>query len=224
MKKKILASAMTMVLAVSLGACQGTDIVGQTATTSFEKLINAVSDHVAADVENGGWALTAPDDSAKFVWSEDYSRSPKHDVLLEFSAEPFVAAGLDVTKLPENMIDNDSIIVGTKFGEDVLTYSGEITPLASFNQIVKLKRDKIGYHEDLDHYGVDLGGGNKFEWAKDMTVNDKDIVFVVDPQVFIEAGVDPSKVEGWVFAKVKMKDASGKSIEVDKFLKPFNIQ
>jgi F420-0:gamma-glutamyl ligase len=62
-----------------------------------------------------------------------------------------------------------------------------------------------------------------FEWAKDMTTNDKDIVFVLNPEVFINAGVDASNVEGWVFAKVETMDESGKKIEVDKFLKPFDL-
>jgi len=70
---------------------------------------------------------------------------------------------------------------------------------------------------------VDLANGNMFEWAKDMSKNDKDIVFVLNPQVFIDAGVDPAKVEGWVFAKVEKEDENGKKIQVDKFLKPFDL-
>jgi hypothetical protein len=62
-----------------------------------------------------------------------------------------------------------------------------------------------------------------FEWAKDMSTNDKDIVFVLNPEPFIKAGVDPNKIEGWAFAKVTVDDANGKPIEVDKILKPFNI-
>ena len=63
-----------------------------------------------------------------------------------------------------------------------------------------------------------------FEWAKDMSKNDKDIVYVLNPQVFIDAGVDPQKVEGWVSAKVPIVDKDGKTVEVDKFLKPFNLK
>ena len=56
------------------------------------------------------------------------------------------------------------------------------------------------YHAALDHYNVNVGGGNLFEWAKDMGKNDKDIVFVLDGP-FIAASVDPGAVAGWVFAK-----------------------
>ena len=87
-----------------------------------------------------------------------------------------------------------------------------------------MNRDHIKYHTALDHYGVDIGDGNMFEWAKDLSTNDKDIVFVLNPQIFIDAGVDPDKVEGWVFAKVSAEDEDKKPIEVDKFLKPFSIK
>ena len=62
-----------------------------------------------------------------------------------------------------------------------------------------------------------------FEWAKDMGSNDKDIVFVLNPEPFIEAGADPEAIEGWIFGKVKVMDAKGRMIEADKLLKPYNL-
>lgn len=41
-----------------------------------------------------------------------------------------------------------------------------------------------------DHYGIDLGGGYVFEWAMNMSKNDKDIAFALNPQVFIDAGAE----------------------------------
>jgi hypothetical protein len=75
----------------------------------------------------------------------------------------------------------------------------------------------------MDHYGVNLGGGNLFEWAKDLAANDKDIVFVLDPAPLIAAGADPARVAGWTFAKVTVDDENGKPLEVDKLLKPFDL-
>lgn len=82
----------------------------------------------------------------------------------------------------------------------------------------------------LDHYGIMLGDGNMFEWAKNLNTNtvngqiqDKDIVFVLNPEPLIAAGVDPQKVEGWVYAQVTAED-HGKKMEVYKFLKPFQLQ
>ena len=145
--------------------------------------------------------------------------------MIEFDAAPFIAAGLDLERLPENFTFFEGMLmVGTKLGQETLRYSGEVTPLASYEQIVKLKRPAIGYHGAMDHYGVNLGDGNLFEWAKDMAANDKDLVFVLNPAPFIAAGVDPARVADWVFDKVTVDDANGKPVQVDKFLKPFDLQ
>lgn len=207
------------------------DVVGKESVTSFEKILKAAPDKVTADQTNAGWSLAAPDGSVRFIWSADYSKSPLHDVMLEFDAEPFVSAGLDKSKLPKNYASYDKMLmVGTKLGNDKLTYNGDPTPLAAYEQIVGKYRGSIGYHTALDHYNVNLGDGNLFEWAKDMKTNrstnenqDKDIVFVLNPDPLIAAGVNPDKVKGWVYTTVKV-DIDGKPTDVYKFLKPFNLQ
>jgi hypothetical protein len=229
-KNKIRAvSSFCAAVAVFLAAaaCSGLnalDVVGKEAVSSFGAILDAAADDVAPDEANGGWSLTAPDGAARFIWSEDYSKSPLHDVMLELDAQPFIDAGLDTGKLPESVIFYDNkLMVGTKLGGDEFTYDGDPTPLASFEQLAGKYRSVVGYHAALDHYNIDLGGGNMFEWAKDMAANDKDIVFVLNPQPFIDAGTDVSAVEGWTFAKVPV-DVDGKPTEVDKLLKPFDLK
>lgn len=224
MKKQLIMIPLALTLILSLAACSGTDVVGTESAKSFEKVLGAMEGNVTEDEMNGGWALASPDGSERFIWSRDYSSGQPHDLMLEFEAQPFIDAGLDATKLPAGILIKDKIMVGSNLGDEKLTYDGDATPLASYEKIVELYRDRVKYHSALDHYGVNVGGGNMFEWAKDMGTNDKDIVFVVDPKMFLDAGVDPAKVEGWVFAKVKVDDEDGKPIEVDKFLKPFSIQ
>lgn len=207
------------------------DVVGKESVTSFEKVLNLLPDKVKADEMNAGWSLEAPDGSVRFIWSEDYSKSPLHDVMLEFDAAPFGNAGLDSSKLPENYaVYEGMLMVGTKLGNDKKTYQGDSTPLMAYEEIVKTHRSSINYHAALDHYGVKLGGGNMFEWAKNMDINtatgenqDKDIVFVLNPEPLIAAGVNPEKVEGWAYAQVPVEE-NGKAINVYKFLKPFNLQ
>lgn len=223
--KRGILSGVIAALLLSATACSQLDVIGKGSITAFDAVLKAIPDQVEADEMNVGWSLSAPDGTARFIWSEDWSRSPLHDVMLELDATPFLEAGLDPDKLPEDYVYyEDMLMVGTKLGDNALTYSGTPTPLAAYEQIVNLKRDNIGYHASLDHYGVNLGDGNMFEWAKDMSTNDKDIVFVLNPQPFIEAGVNPDQVEGWVFAKVETMDDNGKTIEVDKLLKPFDLQ
>jgi len=223
MKTKI--TALFALLAITVFSCSKLDVVGSYSIRSFNELLQNAPQLVSEDKANGGWSISAPDNSVRFIWSKNFAESPLYDVMLEINAEPFIAAGLDPSKLPDNFFFKDGMLtVGTKLGNEKLSYQGEASPLASYEQIVKLKRGSIGYHGQLDHYGISLGDGNMFEWAKNLTTNDKDIVFVLNPDPFIAAGVDPAKIDGWAFAKVTVDDANGKPIQVDKILKPFNLR
>ncbi|MDR2759843.1 MAG: hypothetical protein LBB78_10750 [Spirochaetaceae bacterium] len=225
MKKNLIMGAFLILLALSVISCGKLDVVGTNSVKSFEKVLQQASRSVTPDEKNGGWSLTAPDNSTRFIWSRNYAESPLYDVMIEFDASPFIAAGLDPQKLPENFVFNGGkIATGTKLGTEPLKYRGEVTPLASYEQLVKMKRKAIGYHMAMDHYGVNLGDGNLFEWAKDMAANDKDLVFVLNPEPLLKAGVDPDKIDGWIFTKVTVDDENGKPIEVDKILKPFDLR
>ena len=221
-KKSILIPVLLVATVIFAGCTSQLDVVADKSISSFESVINELP--IEADSEDSSWILTAPDNSAKFLWSKDFSSTTDYDVKLELNSQPFINAGLDISKLPEGAINGDKIILGTDLSDEKLTYNGEATPLDSYKKIVEKSRDSIGYHAALDHYGIDLENGNMFEWAKDISTNDKDIVFVLNPQMFIDAGVNPQEVEGWVFAKVETMDKDGKKIEVDKFLKPFDLK
>jgi len=234
---------MTALLAIlAITACSKLDVVGNDSVRAFNDLLQSTPKLVSEDEENNDWSISAPDDSVRFSWSKNFAESSVFDVMLEFAAAPFIEAGLDPAKLPDHfaliprrkddwqifsshfIFSRGMLAVGTKLGTEQLQYNGEATPLASYQQIVKLKRSSIGYHMQMDHYGINLGNGNMFEWAKNLTTNDKDIVFVLDPAPFIAAGTDPAKIEGWTFAKVTVDDANGKPIQVDKILKPINLK
>ena len=237
MKKNIkLLAIATMGLAIITmiilyaGGLKGLDVVGQHSIISFDTVLKTIPDKVTADEINNGWSLVSPDNSVRFIWSEDYSQSPLHDVMLEMDARPFIEAGLDTSKLPENYTTiEDILVVGIKLGVNEKV-SGISSAIASYKLIVQNYRESINYHTSLDHYGVMLGDGNMFEWAKNMTTNgydksnqDKDIVFVLNPAPLITAGVDPEKVDGWVYAQVPIEE-NGKPILVWKFLKPFDLK
>ncbi len=227
MFKKAAIIALSLVTVFSLSACQSTDVIGKAAPVSFEAVLDKIPDKVKFDEMHNGWALESPK-GERFAWSKDFSAEGKADLMIEFDATPFINAGLDVTKLPKDTYIYDetmsALMIHSELGDDKFAYSGEATPMESFKNIVKTHRDILGYHAALDHYGFALGNGNMFEWAKDMSQNDKDIVFVLNPQPFVDAGVDVDKVEGWVFAKVEMMDKAGNKEQVDKFLKPYDLK
>lgn len=222
MKKLAIVSGVSALVLAGLVGCTQTDVIAKYGISSFNEVV-ALSD-VTADTELNAWSLSAPDGSARFLFSTNFKATAPHDVMLETDAQPFIDAGLDVTKLPAGIYIDGMIMVGQTLGEQEFSSKAQATPQDSFNELVKLSRDTLGYHEALAHYGIDLGDGNKFEWAKDLAANDKDIVFVLDPKVFSDAGVDVANVSGWVFAKVEVMDASGKKVEVEKLLKPFNLK
>lgn len=225
--KKWTVLAMLTALMLIAGGCslqQKLDVVGKGAITSFNLLLAAAEGKVLSDEINGGWSFPAPDGSIRFFWSKDYSRSPRHDLMMELDAQPFLDAGLDLGKLPESIVYFEGkLLTGTELGKDELIYNGEVSPLAAFEQIVSKYRDSIAYHAPLDHFNVNLGNGNLFEWANDMETNKKDIVFVLNAEPFIAAGVDPGAVAGWTFAKVTVH-ADGKPTETDQFLKSFDLK
>ena len=49
------------------------------------------------------------------------------------------------------------------------------------------------------------------------------MVFVLNPEPLKAAGVDPAKIKGWIFTKIPVKDSVGKDVQVDKFVKPYNL-
>lgn len=224
----VVAGIMTAAVSVAGGS---PDVVKSGSVAAFDKISTTIPDQVSKDEENGGWSLTAPDGTVRFIWSQDYSSSPLYDVMLEFDAKPFLDAGLDAGKLPENYVSRqDKLVVGQKLGSNKLTYNGEPTALAAYEQIVRGYRGSLNYHSAMDHFGVKLGDGNMFEWAKNMETNvttneiqDKDIVFVLNPEPLIAAGVDPKAVEGWTYGQVPV-EVNGKMVNVYKLLKPFNLQ
>lgn len=240
--KRIMLFVVSLPMVLILTACSGLkslDVVGQYSVSSFEKILKTIPDQVSVDELNGGYRLSAPDESVHFIWSEDYSGSPVYDVMLELDAQPFLDAGLDLDKLPDNYryeeaeLDGESqkqLKVGMKLGDDKLTYDGDSTASTAYEQIVDQYRDVINYHTQMDHFGVMLGDGNMFEWAKDMEKKeasgekqDLDIVFALNPEPLIAAGVEAKDVKGWSYAPVEtMKD--GKMVEVMKFLKPFDLK
>ncbi len=232
----ILVLTLSALAALGLAGCSSTDVVAKVANSSFKAVADASAGRVAWSDEDQAWSLSSPAGD-KVSFAADFSRNnsssgvdfDKPDVEFSFDAAPFIAAGLDIKKLPavdgiKYELEDGRFMYHFELGADKLAAAAKASLEASFAELVRTQRARIGYHEKLDHYGIKLGGGNMLEWAKDMSKNDKDLVFVLDPAPFIAAGVDPAKIQGWAYAKVETKDDAGKAIQVDKLLRPFNLK
>ncbi len=215
--KKVLFLVAAATLLLSFAACSSLDVVQKDSVRAFGEVLSTLP---ATEYDLHRWKLTAPDGDAWFIFD-----NMSMDMVAD--AAPFIAAGLDISKLEnagEHNINpgTDSIYFSSP-GLDMLNQNVKDTALAQFETDVKALSSSIGYHTALGHYNIALSGGNMFEWAKDMVSNDKDIVFVLNPEPLIAAGVDPNNIEGWTFAKVTV-DIDGKPAEVDRLLKPFDLK
>jgi hypothetical protein len=221
----LFAFAAAALLVTLLAGCSALDVVGKTAVRTFQVLLDKSSGNVALEEATNRWVLASPG-GERFEWSADFSLDGP-DFRLALDATPYLQAGLNPAQLPTERFQYDPLakMLSLRFeiGTDKFNYAGSPSPLDTFTRIVEKHRAIIGYHEALDHYGIALGDGNMFEWAKDMGKNEKDLVFVLNPEPLIQAGVDPARITGWVFAKVPVKDEKGKPVEVDKFLKPYDL-
>lgn len=229
--KKILILAILLV--VVLGACTAkveeepvveTPVVEtpveekDPSIVSFTDMTNYVNFQL--DDVNKFYTLTSPDNQVVFSLSSEIAVTTPFDYKMVIDATPFINAGLDTALLPEGVFVDNKIVFGYDLGSEGVNVQ-DVVP--AFEAVFNIDPTLVGYHAALDHYGLSFGNGNAFEWAKDFTTNDKDIVFVLNPQTFVDAGVDVAAVEGWIFAKVEVMGADGKMVEVEKLLKPFEI-
>lgn len=237
----LVAVVLVALAGLGLAACAETDVVARVAASSFEAMVRQPAIQVGYAADSQAWELVSPAGD-RFYMALDFGRPAGQawDFRLDLAAAPFVAAGLNLAKLPaadgqDWQLAGERLLLSFGWGPGPLLAAtdGSAAPtagtapveglVATFKQVLATWRDRIGYHEKLDHYGIALGGGNMLEWAKDLATNDKDLVLVLEPAPLIQAGLDPTRVEGWVFAKVEVKDSSGKAVQVDKLLRPFSL-
>jgi hypothetical protein len=214
MKKIVTALAAVAAAAVLFAGCASTDVVQKYSKQSFSEILKA-DPSLVTEGKNNDYILTV-DGKTFLTVSRDYSQS-EEDIVLSTPVQPFLNAGLDVTKLGKGYkADGTNLYLITDFGKGT---GKKDTPEQALFESVTADRKALTYHQALDHYGIVLNGG-KFEFAKDYTKNDKDIVFAIAAKPLRDLGVDVQKVEGWTFKT--MQDESGK--DVDLLLKPYNLK
>lgn len=214
MKKTIAALFAVLTVSALFLGCASTDVVQKYSKQSFSDLLK-VDPSLVSEGKNNDYVLTV-DGKTRLTVSRDYSKSGE-DIVLSTPIQPFLDAGLDISKLGKGYkADRTTLSLVTDFGKGT---GKKDSPEQALFESVTANRKALTYHQALDHYGIVLSGG-KFEFAKDYTKNDKDIVFAIAAKPLRDLGVDVQKVEGWTFKT--MKDESGK--DVDLLLKPYNLK
>jgi len=223
---RILTVSLVLAAVVFGGAFMAPDVVAVHAVGSFDALLHAPGVEVARNDAAGAWVLTSPGGETVTFGGDDAAGS--NELVVTFDARPFLKAGLNLSLLPAgSLVDGDGafarIVMGYDKGTGTFSDGAESEPAQALQDLVHNHRAMLGYHAALGHFGLALGGGNMVEWAQDMRANDKDLVFVLNPQPFVDVGVDVANVQGWVLADVPVMDAQGRKSTVRKLLRFYNL-
>lgn len=209
MKKKplfLIIAAMTF----ALSACSQTDLVAQKAIESF----NELTFHIEQNIVSGedGYHIISPDQTETLLLGENIS--------LLIDAKPFTDAGLKLDELPDSIkvVDNQ-LIISSKYQKSI-----DSSLSAAFEDCIWSNRKQLSYHTNHDIFELSIDGGHSFKWAKEIENSEKDMVFSLDPEPFIQAGLDTDKLEGWGLTTLDKMEAGGKITQVDKLLRIYNIK
>lgn len=216
--KKIISIALALALvAIVLTGCASADVILKYSPSSLDKIVEKFPTLVTDNTETDHYFYLSVDGETTLKVSHEFDITGVEDVVIQTPLQPFVDAGLDPATLGAGYrTDDTSLFLVADFGAG----SGEMkTITTSLFESAKADRSVLTYHADLDHYGIALPAG-KFEWAKDDTTNDKDIVFVIAAKPLADLGVDVQNIEGWIFKT--MKDDAGKDFDV--LLKPYSLE
>lgn len=174
-------------IAVILAACA--DTFKDEAVASYAA--NISSPTVEAEIMDGVAHVKL---SAEAHFDIALKAEGENDVFIAVMAQPFLDAGLDLTKTPESVFLNGEMLV---LSFDVKDYKDATDATSALSNVLAANRSLLGYHKELDHYGITLGS-HKVEWAKDPLTNDKDAVIVLDGSTLESWGVNLDLLTDWV--------------------------
>lgn len=199
----------------------GHDEPGQPSATLAAESLAAMESHLGKYPDRIGfhpelshWGFTTPAGD-KFEWTADTAANVA-DLAVVLLADPLVAAGVDPNALQAKGWLYNPATTGDHSTPAVLIkpYDLDSTPAgpaagtqdgaaAAFRRIVERFPARIGFHHELDHYGLTLSGAEKFEWAKNLSTNTIDLAFVLEADDLLSAGADVSKLKaaGWVYSE-----------------------
>lgn len=214
MKKIIPIAALFALILIVFAGCAATDVVLKYSPNSFKNIVDKYPSLVTDNTKTDHYYYLSVDGETTLKISHDYELTASDDLMIETPLKPLVDAGLDVSKLGDGYKASDNMFYLTADYGNGTGMKDTVTD--SLFESVTRDRSNLTYHQKLDHYGIKLTAG-KFEWAKDYTNNDKDIVFVIKAQPLKDVGVDVNNISGWTFTTVQDTDGSN----VDVLLKAY---
>ena len=230
--KGIAVIALSSVIVLSLAACGNKNVeenITDRGVNAFNEIVKTYPDKKGFHDPMQHWGFEV-ESGEKFEWSNDMSAN-KADFAMVVQAEPLINAGLDVEKLDKNVWLYEEAGKDTMGMEQpallILPYDISDTQLTSDDSdesmmaLLTADADNLIYHEDQQHYVLNLGGTNEIIWTEELGLNDSDMVFVLEAESLIAAGLDVDKLEGsgWVF-----KEASDVDKTPDQIIKTYDLK
>jgi len=216
MQKIGLLAAATALTALLFTGCAQTDVVLKYGRESFAQIVREFPDFVTDNTEKDHYYYLTVDGETTLIISHDYDLTGTRDLMIQTPLQPFADAGLDASKLGSGYkAEGDMLYLIADYGSGT---GMKDSVAGSLFESAEFERMALSYHQALDHYGIGISNG-KFEFAKDYTNNDKDLVFVIQAEPLNELGVDVQHIEGWTFATLSNEDGSS----TDVLLKPYDL-
>jgi len=228
--KGIAVIALSSVIVLSLAACGSKNVeenITDRGLNAFNEIVNTYPDKKGFHEPMQHWGFEV-ESGEKFEWSNDMSAN-KADFAMVVQAEPLINAGLDVEKLDKNIwlfeeagkdsmgMEQPAILILPYDISDTQKTSNDSNE--SMKALLTADPDNLIYHEDQQHYVLNLGGTNEVIWTEELGLNDSDMIFVLEAESLIAAGLDTDKLEGsgWVF-----KEASDAVKTPDQIIKTYD--
>jgi hypothetical protein len=221
MKKLLLATAA---LALFLAACNREITGGEEsdrALAAFNAIVKANQSRKGYHDAMKHWGLSLPG-GGKFEWTKDTSANDI-DFAMVIPAEPFIRAGLDVSRLEGTGYAFQAAMI--EAGEslpDLLLHPYNVSDKKhnaqgsedAFRRILKQRNSMAQYQEEPGRYRLFLydEGELPFEiqWAAAPGAGDADIVFVIPADPLLAAGLDPGRLDnGWEFLPATTDPSAG---------------
>jgi hypothetical protein len=234
--KKIVAIITFSLMVASFVGCSRTQTGSKesdNALKSFNEIVKAYPDNKGFHEALQHWGFKLPT-GEKFEWSKDMSAN-KADFAMVMLADPLVEAGLDISKLDSNEwlyepagkdemgveLPNRLILPYNVSDEKQESNGSE----DSMRRLLKADTESIKYHKDQKHYALKLGEGNEVQWTEKLGLNDADMIFVLNAEPLVSAGLDVTKLEGsgWVF-KEASDDDMGMGPNPDQIVRIYDIK
>lgn len=174
------------------------------ALAAFNAIVKANQDRKGYHAALKHWGLSLPG-GGKFEWTKD-TGAGEIDFAMVIPAEPFIRAGLDLSRL-----EGSGYVfkpAGVEDGEetpDLLLHPYNVSDKKenaqgsedALRRILKQNNGLIRYRAETGQYRLLLSGGFEVLWAEKPGQDGGEIAFVIPLEPLVRAGLDRTKLEGF---------------------------